>query len=130
MINKINNQQDFARMLAQEKAVLSFYIEWSLYSSADGMDFFEKAELFFVEQNRNDISFCLADVSEMTPIATFVFDWMTDFDETGRKLRLWVGCGNPSVLWLKSGNIVDYEFSAYHLKTEGIIRETSKNFEL
>ena len=117
-------------MILQGKVVLSFYHDWSKYSAVYGIQYFREADNFFCNQKDIEkINFWLADVSDGNSSAIFLHDWIKNACVESN-LFGWVAAGNPSVIWLNFGQILNCEFSAYILKRDGIIEKTNKHFNL
>ena len=117
-------------MLLEDNVVLTFFHEWSEYSANYGIHYFKEAEDFFrIQKNIAEINFWLADVSDGRSPAIFLRDWIEN-NSVKQNLFTWIGAGNPSVIWLNRGQILKCEFSAYILKSKGIIENTIEIFEL
>ena len=129
-MREILNQTNFDEMTLQNKVVLFFYHDWSKYSAVYGIQYFRKADNFFRNQkNIAEINFWLADVSDESSPAIFLRDWIKN-NSAEWNFFVCTGLGNPSVVWLNFGQILNGEFSAYILKRDGIIEKTNKYFNL
>lgn len=129
-MRKILTQTDFDEMILQDKAVLSFYHDWSEYSAVYGIQYFKESDSFFRKQKpAQKIIFWLADVTNVNSPANFLGDWIKN-NSLEINFFAWIAAGNPSVIWLKFGQILNCEFSAYTLRTQGIIEKTIKHFNL
>ena len=123
-------QTDFNEMILQDKVVLFFYHKWSKYSGVYGIQYLKEADSFLCNQkNIAEINFWIADVSDENSSASFLCDWIKN-NSVESNLFVWIGAGNPTVVWLNYGQTLNCEFSAYILKTEGIIQKTVEYFNL
>lgn len=124
-MREILTKSDFNEIILQDKAILLFYHDWSNYSSVHGIQNLKETENFFQKQKKHpEINFWTANVSSSKSPANFLLDWV----KVKSDLLNWIETGNPSIIWLRFGTILDYKFSAYILKTEGIIETTKQLF--
>ena len=90
-MREILTQTDFNKMILQDKAVLSFYHDWSKYSAVYGIQYFKEADNFFHNQKAGSkINFWLADVSGGNSPAFFLRDWMENNFVESNLIVIWL----------------------------------------
>ena len=121
----ISNEEDFARVLAEEHSILFFYVDWSVYA-VQGRQIVEELESTF-NQDLN-ASCWIADVSHVDASAAFLGEWLNKQDRADLKMFNPVMCGNGSVAWLARGVVIDFVPSVTHYKLHELRNRTREAF--
>jgi hypothetical protein len=103
----ILSEDDLAIALSAERAVIYFFVEWSVYAVQGRQRFGELELLYGCEP---EMSFWVADVSDVEAPAAYIADWLKTHDR--KEVFLAAGMGNGPIIWLKGGAIVDAVRSA------------------
>ena len=127
-MKEIFTQNDFDELLSQERAILSFNFGWS-GPAVLGVQNLKATDKFFHNQkNLVEINFWFADMSDVNNLEHFLTEWLK------KTLPLSnfgiVNNGYPLIIWFSFGQILNSEFRADILKTEGIIQKTVEYFNL
>jgi hypothetical protein len=127
-LREILTQSDFDEMLVQERAVLSFYFNWS-GQSVNGIQYFKEADKQFLNKDNSAINFWLADMSYTPDLTGFLVKWIMRTPPISKVFGM-IRTGNPTVIWLNFGQVLSCGLPANILKTNGIIEKTIEYFNL
>src|SRR6185295_8131532 len=108
----ILNRNDFEKVLKSERAVIYVYVDWSSYAAQTGLRIMEEAERHFQRTADPEVSFWLANVSDLDSPAAFIADWLRR--QESEKMRMFpaIGTGNGSIVWLRNGQAIGFALSA------------------
>jgi hypothetical protein len=122
----ILNRNDFERVLKTERAVIYVYVDWSSYAAQTGLRITEEAERHFQRTSNPEVSFWLANVSDLDSPAAFIVDWLRR--QESEKMRMFpaIGTGNGSLVWLRNGRAIGFALSASHLGVDGVTAKTKE----
>ena len=122
----ILNRNDFEKVLKSERAVIYVYVDWSSYASQTGLRIMEEAERHFQRTADPEVSFWLANVSDLDSPAAFIADWLRR--QESEKMRMFpaIGTGNGSIVWLRNGQPIGFALSASHLGVDGVRAKTKE----
>jgi len=121
----ILNKTDFEKLLKTERAILYVYVDWSSYAAQTGLRITVEAERLFQRNHDPEVSFWLADVSDIDSAAAFIADWLRG-QETEKGMFPAIGTGNGSLVWLINGRAIGFALSASHLGLDGVTAKTKE----
>ena len=115
------SEDDLAVALSADRAIIYFFVEWSVYAVQGRQRF---AELEFLYRHDPQISFWIADVSDVDAPGAFIAGWLKTNDRTEINVSLAACTGNGSIVWLKHGAIVDAVRSAINCDLDDLRTRT------
>ena len=122
----ILNTNDFERLVKTERAVLYVYVDWSSYAAQTGLRITEEAERLFQRNHDPEVSFWLADVSDLDSPAAFIADWLRGQETERIRMFPAIGTGNGSLVWLINGRAIGFALSASQLGSEAVTAKTKE----
>jgi len=121
----ISSEEDFALVLADEHAILFFYVDWSVYA-VQGRQIIEELESTFDQGLK--ASWWVADVSDVDTSPALLGEWLKKQDRADLKMFYPAVCGGGSVAWLARGGVIDFVQSATHYKLHELRDRTREAF--
>jgi hypothetical protein len=125
-MESICNQDGLISTLTDQRSVVYFYVDWSTYAK-QGLHMVEELESSVADQTPA-VAFRLADVSDVNAPAAFMFDWLQQNERSDLKLCERIAVGNGSVMWLRQGQIVDFEPHVTHQDLSALTDRTKRAF--
>ena len=122
----ILSERDFSSILSQERSIIFFYVEWSIYA-VQGQRLVEELEACLDQESLRP-SFWLADVSDVDSPGAFLKDWLKDVERPDLKMRNVIAAGSGSVAWLNRGRVIDFVQSAMHHNVSDLFQRTKSAF--
>jgi hypothetical protein len=105
-------------------------VDWSEYARR-GLKIYREAETNFNATSSNRrVSWWIADISTTdSPFSSVLHQWCKSQEQKG-KVHMFpnIAMGNGSVLWIMSGDVVEFHANAERLGLTGLIHRTEEVF--
>ena len=124
-MNQLRSEEDLATMLSGKRAALFVSVDWSEYARR-GLEVFKEVEDSTAKSGA--IAWWLADISSSdSSVSVAVHRWLKSQEQQGT-VRVFPGValGNGAVIWINSGNIVEFEPSAERSGVEALIQHAEE----
>ena len=128
-MREIKKPEDLNELCAQGRAVIYFYVDWSVYA-VRGREVMNAVEKQIAEIADSPQLFWLADVSDIDSPAGFIFEWLRKQERDDLKMCNMIAGGSGCVVWIKKGNVIDFEMSAGGEGTSALVERTKTLFAI
>ena len=126
-MRSIEKPEDLDYVSAQGQAIIYFYVDWSVYA-VRGRQILEVVEKQLPEELDLQPQFWLADVSDVNSPAAFMGDWLKKQEREDMKMYNLIACGSGCVVWLREGEVIDFEISASRTGSNQLVERTKRLF--
>ncbi len=128
-MKNIEKPEDLDELCAQGRAVIYFYLDWSVYT-VRGREVMNSVERQLPAFTDSPQLFWLADVSDLDSPATFMFEWLRKQERDDLKMVTMISCGSGCLAWIEKGKVIDFEMSAGNTGTAALVERTKRLFGL
>jgi hypothetical protein len=128
-MREIKKPKDLNELCAQGRAVIYFYVDWSVYA-VRGREVMNAVEKQIPEIADSPQLVWWADVSDVDSPAGFIFEWLRKQERDDLKMCSMIAGGSGCVVWTEKGNVIDFETSAGGAGTSALVERTKTLFSI